>query len=354
MMNRALIEQFLKNQCTAEEAAAVSDYLQNNPEELAAVLPEQDWEAFEAGEYLHPVYTEQMLQTIRGELREMRAYRTRTRAAAAAIMLLLGTGFMMWLYHHKAAIQPATAIAKNGKIPVRDTIVTNTGNTHQHIVLPDGSVALLEGQSTLQWRPDFTPTQRVLYLKGAATFTVIKQEGRPFTVYSEHVATTALGTSFRIKAYDRSKTVKIRLLTGKVMVRSTGAQADKKLVYLAPGQECAFNKSQHSLMVYNYERIADSILTRPIKGNIMENGEELLFTNVPLTEVMNRFEDVYHASINYSEKQLKNYSFTGQISKRDSLPHILETMAILNRLQITEDSSGYHVFNPSCNRPDQR
>jgi len=86
----------------------------------------------------------------------------------------------------------------------------------------------------------------------------------------------------------------------------------------------------------------------------MENGEELLFTNVPLTEVMNRFEDVYHASINYSEKQLKNYSFTGQISKRDSLPHILETMAILNRLQITEDSSGYHVFNPACNRPDQR
>lgn len=353
MMNRALIEQFLKNQCTAEEAAAVSDYLQNNPEELAAVLPEQDWEAFEAGEYLHPVYTEQMLQTIRGELREMRAYRTRTRAAAAAIMLLLGTGFMMWLYQHKA-LQPATAIAKNGKIPVTDTIVTNTGNTHQHIVLPDGSVALLEGQSTLQWRPGFTPTQRALYLKGAATFTVIKQEGRPFTVYSEHVATTALGTSFRIKAYDRSKTVKIRLLTGKVMVRSTGAQADKKLVYLAPGQECAFNKSQHSLMVYNYERIADSILTRPIKGNIMENGEELLFTNVPLTEVMNRFEDVYHASINYSEKQLKNYSFTGQISKRDSLPHILETMAILNRLQITEDSSGYHVFNPACNRPDQR
>ena len=315
------------------------------------MLPEQDWEAFEAGEYLHPVYTEQMLQTIRGELREMRAYRTR--AAAAAIMLLLGTGFMMWLYQHKA-LQPATAIAKNGKIPVRDTIVTNTGNTHQHIVLPDGSVALLEGQSTLQWRPGFTPTQRALYLKGAATFTVIKQEGRPFTVYSEHVATTALGTSFRIKAYDRSKTVKIRLLTGKVMVRSTGAQADKKLVYLAPGQECAFNKSQHSLMVYIYERIADSILTRPIKGNIMENGEELLFTNVPLTEVMNRFEDVYHASINYSEKQLKNYSFTGQISKRDSLPHILETMAILNRLQITEDSSGYHVFNPACNRPDQR
>lgn len=352
MINRALIEQFLKNQCTAEEAAAVSNYLQNNPEELAALLPEQDWEAFEAGEYLHPVHTEQMLQTIRREMREMRAHRYRT-LAAAAIVLLLGTGFMMWLYQHKP-LQPATVIAQNGKIPIRDTIVTNTGNTHQHIVLPDGSVAMLEGQSTLQWRPGFTPDQRALYLKGAATFTVIKQEGRPFTVYSEHVATTALGTSFRIKAYDRSKTVKIRLLTGKVMVRPTGAQADKKLVYLTRGQECAFNKSQHSLMVYNYERIADSTLAGPIKGNIMENGEELLFTNVPLTEVMSRFEAVYHASINYSEKQLKNYSFTGQISKRDSLPHILETMAILNRLQVTEDSSGYHVFNPACNRPDQR
>lgn len=352
-MNRALIEQFLKNQCTAEEAAAVSYYLQNNPEELAALLPEQDWEAFEAGEYLHPVYTEQMLQTIRGEVREMRAYRYRTRAAAAAIVLLLGTCFMVWLYQHKA-LQPATTIAQNGKIPVTDTIVTNTGNTQQRIVLPDGSVALLERQSTLQWRPGFTPTQRALYLKGAATFTVTKQEGRPFTVYSEHVATTALGTSFRIKAYDRSKTVKIRLLTGKVMVKSTGAQADKELVYLAAGQECAFNKSQRSLMVYNYERIAESTLTEPIKGNIMENGEELLFTNVPLTEVMNRFEAVYHASINYSEKQLNNYSFTGQISKRDSLPRILETMAILNRLQVTEDSSGYHVFNPACGRPDQR
>ncbi len=341
-INRALIERFLKNQCTAEEAAAVGYYLQNHPEELADLLPEQDWEAFEPDNHLHPAYSSHMLHKVRREATTARKRRY-SAWACAAVVLLLG-GSIWWQYDPKPTL-PQSRVAYNGKeAPHQDTLVQYTGNSSRLITLPDGSTAVLEKGSSLQWQAGFTATMRALYLKGAATFTVTKDEGRPFIVYSGNVATTVLGTAFRISAYEGDRTVKIRLLTGKIMVNTTGAQAVKEMVYLTPGQECAFNKGKRSLTVYDYERKTDNASPELVKGHITDNGDELLFTNVPLPEVMNRFSTEYHTRINYTPQQLRKSFFTGQVRKKDSLGVILGTIAELNRLQVSRDSTGFRIY----------
>ncbi|GAA0530341.1 FecR family protein [Chitinophaga japonensis] len=340
MIDRALIEKFLQGQCTALEAATVAKYLEQHPEELEAILPEQEWEAFEPGARLRAADSEQMLDQVRLAAKR---YRYRNWAAAAAVILLLGAGGAWWQLHRKVE-QPAAAIASQRReAPARDTLVRHTGRNTRRIVLPDSSEVMLETGSTLRWRHGFTATQRALYLEGAATFRVTKEEGRPFIVYSGNVATTVLGTTFRICAYEGHKTVKVRLLSGKVMVKTTGAPAAGEMVYLTPGQECAFNKGQRSLTVYRYGQ-PESTPRAPLKGNIKDNGEELLFTSVPLPEVLDRFEAVYKVRITFSPQQLRKYYFTGQIRKSDAPEGILQTIATLNRLKVTHDSTGYHVF----------
>jgi len=338
MIDRALVEKFLQGQCTALEAAAVAKYLEQHPEELEAVLPEQEWEAFEPGARLRAADSDQMLDRVRHAAKR---YRYRSRAAAAAAVLLLGAG--AWWQLHQQATQPPAALADHRReAPAADTLVQHTGSNARRIVLPDSSEVMLETGSTLRWRQGFTATQRALYLEGAATFGVTKDEGRPFIVYSGNVATTVLGTTFRVCAYEGHKTVKVRLLSGKVMVKTTGASAAGEMVYLTPGQECAFNKGQRSLTVYRYE--PESAPRAPLKGSIRDNGEELLFTSVPLPQVLDRFETVYHVRITFSPQQLRKYYFTGQIRKSDALAGTLQTIATLNRLKVTKDSTGYHVF----------
>jgi len=338
-ITRALIEKFFQNQCTAEEASAVGKYLEQHPEELEAWLPEQEFEAYEPEGRLHPEHSTTMLNEVHRESKILRI--RRYSAWAAAIALLLTAGGYWWQQQQVKDLQPVLA-SRQQEIS-QDTVVSNTGTAIRHITLPDGSDVALEQYSSLRWTPGFTRTQRALTLVGAATFNVAQDEGRPFIVYSGNVATTVLGTAFRVSAYKGDAAVKVRLLAGKVMVKTTGAQAEKGIVYLTPGQECAFNKGESSLTVYRYEPIPRSVKPEPLKGNIAENGEELLFTNVPLPEVLKKFETVYNVNISYSAQQLKKYYFTGTISRKDVVHGILKTIAELNRLQLSQDSTGYHI-----------
>lgn len=339
-ITRALIEKFFQNQCTAEEASAVGKYLEQHPEELEAWLPEQEWQEYEPEGRLHPEHSNAMLDEVRRETKILRIRRYSGWAAAVALLLATG-GFWWQQQRQEKTLQPHIA-GRQQQIP-QDTVVKNTGNAVRHITLPDGSDVALEQHSSLRWAPGFTQTQRTLSLEGAATFNVVKDEGRPFIVYSGNVATTVLGTAFRVSAYKGGKTVKVRLLTGKVMVKTTGAQAGKGIVYLTPGQECAFNEGQSSPTVYRYEPSTESVKPEPLKGNIAENGEELLFTNVPLPQVFEKFESVYNINISYSPQQLKKYYFTGTISRNDAVHGILKTIAELNRLQLSQDSTGYNI-----------
>lgn len=339
-ITRALIEKFFQNQCTAEEASAVGKYLEQHPEELEAWLPEQEWEEYEPQGRLYPEHSATMLNEVHRESKIVRIRRYSAWAASIALLLTAG-GFWWQQQQQEKDLQPA--LASHHQEISQDTVVENTGTATRHIILPDGSTVALEQHSSLQWTPGFTRTQRALTLQGAATFNVAQDEGRPFIVYSGNVATTVLGTAFRVSAYKGDQAVKVRLLAGKVMVKTTGAQAEKGIVYLTPGQECAFNKGESSLTVYRYEPAHRSVKPEPLKGNIAENGEELLFTNVPLPEVLKKFEAVYNVNISHSPQQLKKYYFTGTISRKDALHGILKTIAELNRLQLSQDSSGYCI-----------
>ncbi|MEQ9286641.1 MAG: FecR domain-containing protein [Cyclobacteriaceae bacterium] len=103
--------------------------------------------------------------------------------------------------------------------------------------LPDGTIVKLNSDSKLTFAEDFDDKSRQVYLEGEAFFDVVKDANRPFMVHSSGVVTTALGTSFNVKAFDYNEgedKIEVSLVTGKVSVRKTKGNVD---LILIPGEQ---------------------------------------------------------------------------------------------------------------------
>ena len=79
-----------------------------------------------------------------------------------------------------------------------------------------------------------------------AFFKVVKDKTKPFTVFSEAIATTALGTSFTIRSFEEDSYIKVHLHTGKVVVKSTdiGHKTLEKDMYLVPDNILMYDKTK--------------------------------------------------------------------------------------------------------------
>lgn len=100
------------------------------------------------------------------------------------------------------------------KIAPQNHYQTATGE-QKIIKLADGSTADLNTDTKLS--VDYTPSARIIRLdKGEALFNVAHDKTRPFTVYTEGGAITAVGTSFNVR--NRHGKVSVTVLEGTIEV----------------------------------------------------------------------------------------------------------------------------------------
>ncbi|MEM6396945.1 MAG: FecR family protein [Bacteroidota bacterium] len=116
------------------------------------------------------------------------------RVIAATLLLLISATFVWY-------------------ITGRQTVETLAGQK-QLVSLPDGSTALLNGQSELSYNSRFWSSGRSLQLSGEAFFEV--NEGSEFKVNTEIGAVEVLGTSFNV--YSRKTSFEVYCQTGRVVV----------------------------------------------------------------------------------------------------------------------------------------
>lgn len=123
--------------------------------------------------------------------------------------------------------------------------ITHPGDVDTfQIQLPDGSKVWLNKKSQLTYLHDFGENDRVVQLIGEGFFEVSKDPDRPFTVISQEIRTTALGTSFNVRAFEDQDEVMVALATGKVNVSiETEASGAVDSVPLVPGEEITITRT---------------------------------------------------------------------------------------------------------------
>jgi ferric-dicitrate binding protein FerR (iron transport regulator) len=101
--------------------------------------------------------------------------------------------------------------------PEIQTVAIKTDHATEQDILPDGSVAFVNKNSSLNYEFNSSKKVRKVKLKGEAYFDVKHEETKPFVIEAtDEVFIKDIGTTFNIKAYPNSDTVVVTVESGEV------------------------------------------------------------------------------------------------------------------------------------------
>jgi ferric-dicitrate binding protein FerR (iron transport regulator) len=292
-------------------------------------------------------------------------------AAAASIIILIGTGSYLLRQHytHQPAIMASVnarrqddvapghngAIltladgsqvvldnAKNGNIAIQgnsrivkqnglliykaaktvdpeiinyNTMYTSRGRQFQ-FVLPDGSKVWLNSASSITYPTAFTGTERTVKITGEAYFEVTKKPEQPFVVIANETKVEVLGTHFNIMAYTDETAVKTTLLEGSVKFYSLINGAPNGLpVLLIPGQQGQVDNKTKRITTHEADT---EDATAWIHGQLNIKSEDI-------RSFMRQVARWYDVDIVF-EGSAPSLSFSGYLDKNVNLSYLLKAL----------------------------
>lgn len=342
-----MIDRFLKGQCSKEETAEVLRYFDQYPDAVFEHLDEKEWNDFKAQQTLSGEQSARMWNAVQKENRRTPSllYYLRKPAVAAAIVIAIAGSWLL-LSKQKVAV-PGLAHNDTQQEIARKT-TTNNSAKEMVLVLSDSTVVALMPGSSISYDEAFAPDKRDIILNGGASFSVTKDSHKPFTVYSDEIATTVLGTRFSVKSFSGDKNIRVSLFEGKVVVQPTAAVAKvtMKDVYMAPGDILLYSKNDKvATLKHKPVYLAPNALAgKSHSGSQTIQGNNwYMFNNQSLAEVFDQLEILYNQKIVYSNADIKGITFIGKLDNTDSLDNILSSIALINNLKIEKSGNGYLV-----------
>ena len=221
--------------------------------------------------------------------------------------------------------------------PVTYTAHNTQEGKRSNFLLPDGSKVWLNANSELKYTNRFNGELREVYLKGEAFFDVKRDETRPFSIQTEDITTTVLGTSFNIKAVG-GEDIEVTVATGKVRVTSS-ATAEEQSILLSPYQQAAFNSATQSFTQKEVD--LDIYLTW--------KEDKLIFNEINLSKAIAMLENRYEVDIILKNEDMANCTIIGE-HENESLENVLKAMQFVLGFDYSFKSPGVvEIAGNGCN-----
>lgn len=280
---RKLISKALAGDLSQEEKRLLDDWYDEHEKKEAVVFT-----SLSKKEYKDRLYRK-TLSKIKPEKKADES-RSRTFIAyiAASILLCIGIGWV--LSNHRPADTP-TPIQE---IQQFQTFENKKGEKRK-ISLPDGSFIYLNHSSSVRINSNYSQERKV-ELTGEAYFEVAKNENLPFSIETQHLITTVLGTSFIVSSHEDAAAV-ISVNSGKVKVSDKKNEGE---VLLTQNQQSIYQEGQ--LMV---EEISEP---EAVFGWVQG---KLVFRQSPLSEIKNLLEDWYGVEVQINGRSKTSCRLTG-------------------------------------------
>ncbi|WP_025762191.1 FecR family protein [Dyadobacter tibetensis] len=286
-----------------------NDYLLRNPDKRAVmrharfllIQLHQDLDQLKPREYqVESMWDQIEKQTLSqpSHPKSLWARMPRWTASVAAAMILVVIGWLAW---SNLTINEYSYACQTASIQHSLTEKINEGQGDLLVILPDSSRITLKPHSRVSFPIAFNGSdKREVYLTGEAFFQVSKNINRPFYVYSHELVTKVLGTSFTIKAFEKSKELEVIVTTGKVSVYSRKSLMESILenkeseatTMITPNQRVQYSRS--------HEALQKSLVDKPVplpsaKWTDMPNS----FREVPVGKIFDTIQRAYGIDIQY-------------------------------------------------------
>ncbi len=206
------------------------------------------------------------------------------------------------------------------------TYATNAGE-RLSLTFPDGSVAILSGESTLLLPHDFGEGSRDVHLDGEAYFEVTSDSSNAFRVHTSRMVAQVLGTRFSVTAYSSDATELVAVAEGAVSVVGSSDTVSvilrpNDMVRLSPAGQLIPYRSIQVDQFFNWTR------------GLVE------FDQTQLAEAARRIERNFGVEVHIADSALAERRFTGSV-RAFSLYADLQGLAVL--LDATYSRDGNRV-----------
>lgn len=376
---KTLLQKFVQNKCTPEEAEEVIAYYKNNQltddfptvEEVQNLLDEM------------PKMDRQIADTIFNKILEdakekesvieMPARKTNFRkyiSIAASIIVLIGIGFF---YKQNLVDKPVEQkfdfkssdivlqlengetqiISEQNSSQVKDAkgnivgnqngdklVYENSSNPEKlvyntikipygkkfRLQLSDGTFVHLNSGTTLKYPVKFiTGENRQVFLDGEAFFDVAKDKKHPFIVNADELNVRVLGTHFNVSNYPEDAATDVVLVEGSVGMYESHTEFDAaKNTILNPGFKGSFNKGNAKIST---KAVITDIYTSWIDGG-------LTFRNMTFKNIITKLERRYNVTIINKNEKLANEKFNASF-KEESIENVMSYFNDIHGIQYT-------------------
>ncbi len=231
---------------------------------------------------------------------------------AAAVIPLLVLGGVLW-FIGKPSSDPAPIVATTETVPeitMMETIPDDRGT----VALPDGSTVRLVGDTQMTVAENFAENRSVR-LSGEAFFSVAKHAERPFTVTTDRLTVTVLGTEFNLKAYPETNETVVSLASGLVEVTNENGST-----VLAPMEQLVYNKESGASVVAEFT---------PEQIDRWRFGEQAL-DDVSLSEALRTIGDFYGKEVVIEEGLPHDPGVTTVLKESSTAESVLEAIRLMS------------------------
>lgn len=189
--------------------------------------------------------------------------------------------------------------------------------TEFELILPDGSKAFLNANSSLRYPTVFADGKRMVELEGEGYFEITHNKAKPFVVKTFNQQVEVLGTHFDVNAYSDEGITKTTLLEGSVKV-SSGNQS----LLLHPGEQSQVPNTSAPLQI-GMVAAADTDQAVAWKNGFFQYHE------ADIKAIMRDFSRWYGVKVVY-EGNIHERLFSGAIHKNLSLLQALDLLHYAN------------------------
>ena len=332
-----LFHKYLRRNCSAEEVGEFLHLLQKADaesaldDEMRAV-----WEEIRTNPHNDSVDWNRMYATIRqAELspdnfsRRPRLIRRWISGGIAASVLLLGSYLVMNTSRHEA-IRSQKDLAEIGT----SKKVMKTPNDRQTIHLPDGSTAILNSNSKLNYPSSFTNNRRDVYLTGEGFFDIQHNPRQPFFVHIGKISIKVLGTAFNIRTSSTGDDVEVTVTRGKVQV----LKENKSVGFVTASQQLSYN-------LVNAAVTTRTVDTLPV---IAWKPEEIFFNDLTLAEAALKLEKRFGMEVEFANPAIRNCRFTATFSEDDLAEEIMTVICAVTKTDFSTDNTKIIINGKGC------
>lgn len=214
-------------------------------------------------------------------------------------------------------------LADNQETLDRSNETATTKGSKSRVTLPDGTIVMLNANSSLKYNENFKKGKREVTLQGEAYFDVAHDPGRPFIIHTNAADIKVLGTIFNVRSF-KDGYFETALIKGKVSVFLKN-QAEGNFV-LRPGQKLVVqdktdqtgaDKAGNSVTIDSI-----TVLDSLVAETSWTRGQ-LVFADKPLIEIAGALEKIFDVKMIFRSDKNKMVRYDGSFNDTD-LDEILE------------------------------